>query len=182
MNANVLVAYATKYGATAEIAQMIGDVLRQSDLQAVVLPVEQVGDVMSYHAVVLGSAVYAGHWLKEAATFLEANEAALAIRPVWLFSSGPTGEGDPVERMHGWRFPEGLQPIADRIEPRDIAFFGGKIAFDNLRLGDKLIVKALRVQAGDFRNWNAIDAWANAIALVLAGQSLPLAQLEQMDE
>lgn len=184
MNIKVLVVYATKYGATGEIAQKIGDVLRQSDLQVAVLPADRVGDVTPYHAVILGSGVYAGHWLKEAATFLEANEAALATRPVWLFSSGPTGGGDPVELMHGWRFPEGLQPIADRIAPRDIACFSGKIDLDRLHLGDKLIIKAVRAQTGDFRDWNAVEAWAKRIALGLAGQrqSLQLAHVEPMDE
>ncbi len=127
MNNKVLVAYATKYGATAEIAERIGQTLRTSGIEVDVAPADQAGDPAGYSAVVLGSAVYAGSWRKEAAAYLEANEAALAGRPTWLFSSGPTGEGDAVELMKGWRFPEALQPIADRIQPRDIAFFHGEI-------------------------------------------------------
>jgi len=57
---SVLIAYATKYGATEEIAGKIGEVLRQAGLTADVLPADKVGDVTSYQAVVLGSAVYAG--------------------------------------------------------------------------------------------------------------------------
>jgi menaquinone-dependent protoporphyrinogen IX oxidase len=37
MNTQVLVAYATKYGATAEIAEKIGQVLRQAGLRTDVL-------------------------------------------------------------------------------------------------------------------------------------------------
>jgi menaquinone-dependent protoporphyrinogen oxidase len=168
MNNKILVAYTSKYGSTTEIAEKIGDVLRQSGLDVTVLPAAQVGDVLPFGAVVLGSGVYAGRWLKEAAAFLEENESALWERPVWLFSSGPTGEGDPVERMHGWRFPENLQPIADRIKPRDITFFGGKIDTDKLHLGDKLIVRAVKAPTGDFRDWRAIEAWANKIVEQLA--------------
>ncbi len=167
MDTQVLVAYATKYGATAEIAEKIGQVLRQASLRAEVLPVERVGDLAAYRAVVLGSAVYAGQWRKEAAAFLEANEQALAERAVWLFSSGPTGEGDPAQLMKGWRFPEALQPIADRIQPRDIAFFHGVLDLKKLNLAEKLIVKALKAPVGDFRDWEAITSWAAGIAATL---------------
>ena len=103
MDIQVLVAYATKYGATAEIPEKIGQVLRQAGLRADVLPADRVSDLTPYKAVVLGSAVYAGQWRKEAATFLEANEKKLTEQSVWLFSSGPTGEGDPVQLMKGLR-------------------------------------------------------------------------------
>ena len=126
MEKQVLVTYAGKYGGTAEIAVKIGQVLGQAGLSAKVLPVGGVKDLTPYKAVVLGSAVYIGNWCKEAPKFLKANEKMLGERPVWLFSSGPTGEGDAVELLDGWRLPKGLQPIIDRIQPRDIAVFHGK--------------------------------------------------------
>ena len=92
MDKNILVAYASKYGATKEIAEKIGEVLRQADLQADVLPVDGIHDISPYQAVILGSAVYVGKWQKEAVEFLQTYENILADRPVWLFSSGPTGE------------------------------------------------------------------------------------------
>jgi menaquinone-dependent protoporphyrinogen oxidase len=167
MDIRVLVAYATKHGATGEIAEKIGQVLGQAGLDADVLPADQVSDLAPYDAVVLGSAVYAGRWHKEAAAFLEANEKELTGQPVWLFSSGPTGEGDLVELMKGWRFPEALQPVADRIQPRDIASFHGVLDTGKLGLGEKLIVKALKAPTGDFRDWEAITSWAADIASAL---------------
>lgn len=164
MNVQVLVAYATKYGATAEIAEKIGQVLREAGLHVDVLPVDRVSDLTPYKAVVLGSAVYVGQWRKEAATFLEDNEKELAERPVWLFSSGPTGEGDPVQLMKGFRFPETLQPIADRIQPRDIAFFHGALDMKELSLAEKLVIKGIKAPVGDFRDWETISSWAVAIA------------------
>jgi menaquinone-dependent protoporphyrinogen oxidase len=167
MDARVLVAYASKHGSTAEIAERIGQELREKGLQADVMPAERVADLKSYDAVILGSAVYAGQWRKEAAQFLESREEALTGRPVWLFSSGPTGEEDPVEAMDGWRFPEGLQPVADRIEPRDIAFFHGVLDTKKLNLAEKLVLKALKAPTGDFRNWDVITSWADDIAAAL---------------
>ncbi|HLF29007.1 MAG TPA: flavodoxin domain-containing protein [Anaerolineae bacterium] len=163
----VLIAYATKHGATADIAEKIGQVLSQAGLRVDVLLFDQVGDLAAYQAVVLGSAVYVGQWQKEAAAFLAANEKQLAERPVWLFSSGPTGQGDPAQLMKGWRFPEALQPIADRIRPRDIAFFHGVLDMKKLSLPEKLIIKGIKAPIGDFRDWEAINAWAVTIAEAL---------------
>ena len=105
-----------------------------------------------------------GKWRKEAATFLQVNEKTLAERPVWLFSSGPTGEGDPVELLNGWRFPESLQPIADRIQPRDTAVFHGALDMKKLNLIEKFMIKNVKAPLGDFRDWDAITSWATAIA------------------
>ena len=167
MDIRVLVAYATKYGATAEIAEKIGELLRQAGLQADVLPAENASDLTPYGAVVLGSAVYVGKWRGEAAKFLEANEKALARLPVWLFSSGPTGEGDAVELMKGWSFPEAQQNVADRIGPRDIVILHGALDSKKLSLPEKLIIKGVKAPMGDFRDWDAIASWAAAIAEAL---------------
>jgi menaquinone-dependent protoporphyrinogen oxidase len=171
VNQLVLVAFASKYGATAEIARQIGETLSQEGLQVKVMPADKVPDLAQYGAVILGSAVYAGQWRKEAADFLQANEATLREMPVWLFSSGPTGEGDPVELMKGWRFPETLQPIADRIEAREIGFFMGELDTDKLNLAEKLIIKAMKAPTGDFRDWESISAWAKGIAGELRGKT-----------
>ena len=172
MEVTVLVAYATKYGATAEIADRIGQVLRDAGLRTDVLPVDRIGDLTAYKAVVLGSAVYIGQWRKEAATFLAANEKTLAERPVWLFSSGPTGKGDPAKLMKGWRFPEAQQPIADRIRPRDVAIFHGVLNMKKLSLAERLVVKGIKAPVGDFRDWGAIASWATAIADALKKETL----------
>jgi menaquinone-dependent protoporphyrinogen oxidase len=164
MDKKVLVAFASKYGGTQGIAHRIGEGLQKAGFEVDVQPVEEVVDLDSYTAVVLGSAVYAGQWRKEAADFLTHNEQALAQRPVWLFSSGPTGEGDPVELMKGWTFPENLQAAADRIGPRDTAFFMGDLNLQKLNLPEKLIIKAMKAPTGDYRDWEAIDGWTNSIA------------------
>lgn len=171
MKAQVLVAYATKYGATARIAEKIGEVIREAGFPTDVLPADQVSDLTSYGAVVLGSAVYAGQWREGAVNFLEANAKDLAERPVWLFSSGPLGKGDPVSLMDGWRFPEAQQPIADRIQPRDITLFHGALLMDKLNFAEKMIIKGLKAPVGDFRDWEAITSWAETIVKALEAES-----------
>ena len=126
MNTQVLVAYATKYGATAGIAEKIGQILGQAGLHVEVLPVDRVNDLSSYQAVVLGSAAYIGRWRKEAAKFLKSNEKVLADKLVWLFSSGPTEQGNPVDLMEGWRFPKSLRKTTGVLSSQRYPWHGKK--------------------------------------------------------
>ncbi len=164
----VLVAYASKYGATAEIAERIGAVLRQAGLAVDVLPADRAGDPASYQAVVLGSALYVGRWRKEAARFLETNAAALAERPLWLFSSGPTGEGSLETLMQGWRAPAGLEAVFERVKPRDHAIFHGAMDAARMSTLERWLIKKIKAPLGDFRDWEAIPAWAAGIAQAIA--------------
>ena len=167
MKAQVLVAYATKYGATAEIAERIGEVLRDAGLNVDIKPVYRVSDPDEYKAVILGSAVYIGQWRREASGFLKTHEKVLAGMPAWLFSSGPTGEGDPAALLQGWRFPKALQPIADRIKPRDVALFHGALDRNKLGFVEKWMVNNVKAAPGDYRDWGAIANWAGAVAEAL---------------
>lgn len=164
MENKVLVAYTSKYGATAEIAVRIGEKLRQAGLQVDVLPVKSVSDVTGYNAVILGSAVYIGQWRKEAIKFLVANEGQLTKQPVWLFSSGPTGKGDPLELTKGWKFPSKLKPVIEHITPHDVSVFNGAIDTKKLDFIEKFLIRMVKAPVGDFRDWDAINAWSNAIA------------------
>ena len=163
----VLVAYGSKYGATREIAERIGAVLKEAGLAVTVASAASVDSVSAYDAVVLGSGVYAGQWRKEAAALVKSQESALAARPVWLFSSGPTGEGDPATLTSGWLIPAGLKPVAERVKPRDIAIFHGAINKSKLNPIEKLMIKMVKAPYGDFREWTAISAWAQSIAAAL---------------
>lgn len=167
MDRRVLVAYATKHGGTAEIAERIGQVLRQAGLSVEVASADRAGDPSGFGAVVLGSAVYVGQWRKEAVRFLKTQESALAGKPLWIFSSGPTGEGDPVQLVQGWRMPGKVQPIVDRLQPRDVAVFHGLLDPKKLNPIERWMIGMVKAPAGDFRDWEAIAAWAQGIAAVL---------------
>lgn len=172
MKNQVLVAYATKHGATAEIAQAIDKVLCEQGLTTDVRDVDQVDGLAQYEAVVLGSAVYMGQWRKEAARFLEDNEDVLAAVPVWLFASGPTGEGDPVAMMEGWEVPRGLQELVGRIQPVDVTVFHGNLDPDSLGMLEKQVIKAVKAPTGDFRDWEMITRWAESIASTLKERAI----------
>lgn len=164
----LLVAFASKHNSTAEIARAMGEILESYDhLRVILRPVSMVDDLTGYDAVVLGSAVYMGNWQETAADFLRDHEDELAKLPVWLFSTGPTGEGDPHELMKGWTFPEALKLLAERIHPRDIALFHGKLDTGKLNFLERSAIKMVKAPVGDFRDWNIIREWAEGIAETL---------------
>jgi hypothetical protein len=87
----VLVAYASRHCATQGIAERIAETLRAGGLDAEARPAASVKRPADYDAFVIGSAAYMFHWLGYAAKLVRRNRAALAAKPVWLFSSGPLG-------------------------------------------------------------------------------------------
>lgn len=169
MTNNVLIAYASKHNSTAEIASTIGAVLQRVDkLEVDIRSVEQVEGLDDYPFVVLGSAIYAGQWQPAAADFLRRYEQELTQRLVWLFSSGPTGDGDPQVLLKGWQSPQALTPIIARIQPQSCVLFHGKLDPKNLNFLERLLVKGIHAPVGDFRDWDAIRQWAMAIAGIIA--------------
>ena len=167
MKGKVLLAYASRFGSTAEIAKRIAEVLRRAGIEVKLASVEQVNDLGDYSAVILGSAVYYGRWRKEAVKFLQAQESALAEKKVWFFSSGPAGEGDPVKLLDGWTFPPSQQEIADRIQPRGTAVFHGVMEEGKLNFLERWMLKKMDAPMGDFRDWEMITSWAESVAAAL---------------
>lgn len=163
---NVLIAYASKYGSTKEIAERVGLVLEREGLGVDVKEAETVVSLQPYQAVVIGSALYFDTWLPPASELLESFQEVLATKPVWLFSSGITGEGE-FSKMIEWNFPEPLTPLLKTIKPKDVALFGGKVNAEMLELEDWLVNPGARTHNGDYRNWVAIESWAKGIAAVL---------------
>ena len=169
MDKKVLVAHASKYGSTAEIAEKIGDVLRQEGAKVDVAPVKEIKDITPYGAIVLGTAAYIFQWRKEAVKFLEKNEQALAGMPVWIFMSGPAGEGDPVELLEGKVVPDKVKPLVERIKPVDLTVFHGVINLAKMNIIERQMMKMVKSAEGDYRDWDAITAWAKGIGEKVKG-------------
>ncbi len=163
MKTKILVAYATKYGSTEEIAQKISEVLKNSGMEVTLSEASEIKSIDNYNTIVLGSAVYVGSWRKQAARFLKKFQDELKDKKVYLFSSGPTGEGDPVSLMEGWEFPKNLKEIADKIGVEDIKVFHGAVDPDKLSGLHKFMVSKIKAPVGDFRNWEDIERWSRKV-------------------
>lgn len=162
----ILVAVASKHGATRQIADHVAATLRHRGADVAVEDAAVVDHVDGYDAVVIGSAVYAGHWLKEARLVAE-RVAERDPRPaVWLFSSGPVG--DPPKPAED---PVDVADITDLTGAHGHEVFAGKLDRSALGFGERAIAIAFRAPEGDFRDWNAIAAWAGGIADDLAAGS-----------
>lgn len=161
----VLVTAASKHGSTAEIAEHIGQTLVARGLDVTVAAPEAVETLDGIGAVVLGSGVYAGHWLQEAKE-LVARIALCDPKPeVWLFSSGPLGEPPKPEED-----PVDVAEIESATSAREHVVFAGKIDKSKLGFAEKAIMIAVRAPEGDFRDWENIEAWANRIASALVSE------------
>lgn len=164
MTAKALVAYGSKYGATAGIAEAIGETLREHGLETDVRPAGEVDRIDRYDAVVVGGGLYVGRWHGDAVGFLRRFEDQLIDRPTWLFSSGPTGGTpkaelemrDVLARQPGP--PGNVAKVAARIHPRGHRTFGGRAGSEMGGIFARWIPK------GDWRDFDAIRAWAAAIA------------------
>ena len=171
MSDSVLVAYATRYGSTQEVAKAIAETLRKSGLGVEVQPMREVRTLEGYDAVVLGAALYMYRWHKDARRFLSRHRTALMELPVAIFALGPVKDPRDEEEwrnsrdqldkelaMHAW-----LKPVAVEI-------LGGK--FDPALLRFPLNLFAGSEPASDIRDWEAIGAWAGDLAGKL-GPALP---------
>ena len=176
----ILVAYATKHGATKGIADRIGETLRIEGFDAAVRPVTAVEDLSDYDAFVVGSAAYMGGWLGEATTFVRRHADALSEKPVWLFSSGPIGTEKVDKQGRDVLIaskPAQFREFESSIHPRDERVFFGAYDPDAPPIGmaERLaggffkLMPAAReaLPAGDFRDWPAIESWARGIATAL---------------
>lgn len=165
----VLVSAASRHGATDEIAERIGEVLRRAMPEAdqiTVQPPAQVRRMAEYEAYVLGSAVYMGHWISSALELIENNADAFTGRPVWLFSSGPIGDPPKPDEQ-----PVDVGQAVRVTAAREHKLFSGRLDKAQLAFGERAIAVAFRAPEGDFRDWAAIEAWAGAIADELKGVS-----------
>ncbi|MGV9628663.1 flavodoxin domain-containing protein [Streptomyces sp. NPDC003487] len=159
MAMNVLVAYGTTNGSTAEIAETVAQVLRKGGLTVDAAPAASVGDVAEYDAVVIGGGLYAGRWHKDARRFVRRHRRALSERPVWLFSSGPL---DPSASERDIPPVPGVRRTADRLDARGHVTFGGC-----LREGAKGRIAGMILRngkGGDYRDFERIEQWAAGIA------------------
>ena len=158
----VLLAYASKAGSTAEVAAFVARKIADTGLAVDLRRTRSVRSLDGYRVVVVGSAIRAGHWLADASEFVKTHREALAARRTAFFTLCMTLQQDTPanrERVAGY-----LKPVRAVLDPDWIEFFAGKMEYRRLAFGPRLVVKAMRMPEGDFRNWNAIGSWADRLA------------------
>ncbi len=160
---NVLIAYASKAGSTAEAAEKMGGILAQRGFTVDVMPVNKVQDLNAYNQVILGSAIRMGSVLPEMSKFIEANAAALTAKPYHFFVLCLTMFEDTPENLE--KTKAFLNPIRALAAPSSEGLFAGTMNRKKLSLLDRLIANMVKAPEGDYRDWTAIETWTQALPL-----------------
>jgi menaquinone-dependent protoporphyrinogen oxidase len=163
----LLVVYASRHGATAEIAARIATRLVDSGASVDLRLVDEVETLEPYDAVVLGAPVYDQSWPPEANAFVARNRDALAARPLWLFSVGAFGDTKRLIGPLTHKEPKGIGEIRAEIRPREYRVFQGVIHKHQWPFWSRVFFHAFGGRLGDHRDWPTIDAWADRIAAAL---------------
>ena len=168
MGDKILVVYASKCGSTGEVAEAIGQALCEAGAAVDVRLVENVTDVSAYRAVIVGSAIRMGRWLPEAVQFVETHRETLSQMPVAYFLGCMTlaKEGDAEENRRA--VAAYLDPVREIVQPVDVGLFAGAMDYARLPFLFRLMMKAMGTPEGDFRDWEAIRAWAADLRPALA--------------
>jgi len=163
---SLVVAVASRHGGTCEIGDRIAKTLSE------VLPDEwhvvraELSDLRVFddaEAVVLGSATYYGHWMHSAAKALDYLRQNIPD-DLWLFSTGPISE---IESENAQMIS--ADAMADLGEADEHMVFGGELDTTHLSFLERIVVRGVHALSGDHRDWSAVDAWANHIAVELVG-------------
>ncbi len=165
MNKHILVTYATRAGSTAEVATVIGEVLRARGFDVDVTPVKERPTVEGYQAAVIGSAIRMSNWLPEIVEFVRNNRAPLSRIPAAIFTVPMLNrDGSETSRRARQAY---TAPIHQILNPTDEVFFDGRMDYSKLKFLDRAMAKAVEKQTntkeGDFRDWNKIRGWAQTI-------------------
>ena len=162
----VLVGYASRYGSTKEVAEVISAQLEERGLGVDVLPLREVRSLDQYGAVVLGAPLFMFHWHKDALGFLSRHRVALLNRRVAVFALGPVHDPHDVVEWRDSRaqLDKELAKVT-WFTPAVVEMFGGKYDPETLRFPLKAF--AGKEAASDIRDWVAIRAWADGLPGVL---------------
>jgi menaquinone-dependent protoporphyrinogen oxidase len=158
----VLVAYASKRGSTAEIAETVAATLRREGLGVSLRAAGEVGSLEPYDAVVLGSAVYMKRWRGDARDFLKKHRKTLRQMPLWVFSSGPVG--DPAKDEPEWQEPLKVVEKVEDLGAKGHVVFGGCVPSDPHGPLEKAMAAGVPKEYRDRRDWDEIRAWAKQVA------------------
>ena len=157
----ILVAYASRAGSTGEVAEAIGQVLCDGGAAVDVRLAKEVTDLSPYRAVVVGSGIRVGKWLPEAVEFVERHRELLSRMPVACFAVCLTLKEDTEENRR--EVAAYLDPVRDLVQPVDVGLFAGVMDYNKLPFIFRLMMKAMGSPEGDFRDWEAIRAWAGQV-------------------
>ena len=162
MTSPILLAYATTYGSTQEVAEFIAEKLRAANHPVDLQVAKGVKSLSGYGAVILGAPLYMFHWHAEARGFLSHHRAALSSLPVAIFALGPFHNKEDELKSAREQLDKELAKFT-WLQPAAVGIFVGKFDPARLRLPYNLIPALKNMPASDERDWDAIQLWAEGL-------------------
>lgn len=168
MLSSVLIAFATRSGATAEVAEAIAAAMQEAGVSAEIQAASQVNSLTGREAVILGAPLYVGRFPKEFRHFLRLHRDALSIMRPWFFVLGPT-RNNPKDFEAAQNQAENQLAQFPHLHPADLHVFGGRWSTAGLPFPFSLLRRLPgnplnKVPQEDIRDWGAIRQWATGIA------------------
>jgi menaquinone-dependent protoporphyrinogen oxidase len=164
MNDRILVAYSSQTGSTAGVADALGKQLAAGGAAVDVRQAKEVVDLSAYSAVVIGSAIHGGKWLPEAMTFVQANQSKLRQMPTAYFLVCLM-MANATEENRRW-VATFLEPVRALVRPVAEGRFAGALLYNKYSLfeglGMRVFGRSQHLAEGDYRDWDAIHAWADS--------------------
>ncbi|KAF0209404.1 MAG: flavodoxin domain-containing protein [Actinomycetota bacterium] len=159
----VLVVYGTRTGCTSGIAEKISETLAALGMRADVRPAEDKPDPSAYDAIIVGSGVRAGNWHGSVKEWVTANADTLRAKPTALFTACLTMGTSPEKSDEVRAYTDALTAETG-VVPVDVGLFAGMNVPKTFSLPERLIMKLMKAPEGDFRDFAAVAAWADAVA------------------
>jgi len=165
MTGKILIAYTSRKGSTAEIAQAIGKELEAAGNSVAVADMKEISSIEGYQAVVIGTPIYLGQVEKAVPGFVGRNRDGLLSVPVAAFAVGITPVNSPaaaVEEVLG-----NLRAALEPVKPGAVTMFAGRLELSRMSFLQRTMIGAMKILTGDFRDWDAIKAWARGLPAIL---------------
>jgi len=174
----ILVAYASEFGTTGEVAEVIGEALCKEGNTVETKWVKNVNDLNNYDAVIIGSAIQYDRWMPEATEFVTAHQNILNKLPVAYFFTclALSIQNEKAAKKKAMAYSDKLYSLVPQVKPLSVGRFAGVLDYSKMsffsRLIFKVILSILGVQEGDYRDWEAIRLWAKSMHFKLADERL----------
>ncbi|WP_421908235.1 flavodoxin domain-containing protein [Methanolacinia petrolearia] len=153
----ILVSYATRYGSTKGVAEIIGDQLSELGYDVMISGLMEKINLSDIDAVFIGSPLHLGKWLPEAREFVQSRKSKLNRVPVIAFTTGITIAEPNEHNLLKAKFA--IDEISQYIIPFESGFFAGRISRDLLNESDLQLVKMAKIQDGNYIDPEKIKDW-----------------------